>query len=204
MDWVPLQNTAKGKGQLVFAMRQDQTPAMTQPGPWGTSTSGYCLCLVAAWISHAYAGKNFPMDASKVCDNQPWQATWGQTLSETTNAKNWVDQWVSGISPFQMSVSDGLRERRNTNPTASLLHSMAITAYGCYAVTLVRTGGAHALGLRHGRDNRMHLFDPNYGHFAVHDHTLLKAFITWYLGVTGYGARYDAATCVIGIRPPIE
>jgi len=29
MDWKPIQKTAKAREQLIFAMRQDQTPATT-------------------------------------------------------------------------------------------------------------------------------------------------------------------------------
>ncbi|WP_426957926.1 hypothetical protein [Muricoccus radiodurans] len=203
MDWTDLQNTAKTRGQLVFAMRQSQTPAMTQPGPWGTSTDGYCIGLAATWISWCYAGKTFPVDASKVCDNPPWQSTMSQTLSDAMNAAVWTDFWVAATKPFQMGLSDGLRARRETKPSASFIHSIVTQAYGCYGVTLQRSGGAHAIALRHGRDNRMHVFDANQGHFAVRDHTLLKPFLRWYFEKTGYGDRYDKGHGVVGVRPPI-
>ena len=203
MDWTDLQTTARDRGQLVFAMRQEQTPAMTQPGPWGTSTDGYCIGLAAAWISFCYAGKSFPVDAAKVCDNPPWQATQSQTLSDVSNAAKWADFWTAAIQPFQMILSDGLRARIESNPTADFLYAVVTQAYGCYGVTLNRDGGAHAVALRHGRDNRMHLFDANYGHFAVRDHTRLKAFLRWYLMKSGYGARYAKATAIIGIKPPM-
>jgi hypothetical protein len=204
MDWNDRQRKARDKGQLVFAMRQSQTPAMTQPGPWGTSTDGYCIGLAATWISWCYAGKSFPVDSAKVCDNPPWQSTMSQTLSDAALVSNWTDFWNAAIGPFQMTLSDGLRARRESNPTASFIHSIVIQAYGCYGVTLERAGGAHAIALRHGRDNRMHLFDANNGHFVVRDHTLLKDFLSWYLKDTGYDARYDKGCGVVGVRPPIE
>jgi len=204
MDWVPLQNTAKAKGELVFAMRQSQTPAMTQTGPWGTSTDGYCIGLAATWISFCYAGKTFPVDGTQVCDNPPWNATLSQTLSDTTNAAKWLDYWTSAISPFQMRLSDGLRAQRATMLTGNFIHSIVTKAYGCYGVTVSGTGGVHAVALRHGRDNRMHFFDANFGHFAVRDHTKLKAFLDWFWVASGYANNFlEKSVAIVGIRPPI-
>jgi len=205
MDWVRLQTEAKAKGQLVFAMRQNQTPAMTQPGPWGTSTDGYCIGLAAAWISLAYQGKNFPTDSNKVCDNPPWQSTMGQTVSDTTPAKNLTDRWVAAIIPFQMTLSDGLHAKRATMLTGNFIHSIVTQAYGCYGVTVSGTGGAHAVALRHARDNKMHFFDPNYGHFVVSDHTKLKGFLDWYWKASGYDTNFlESAVRINGVRPPIK
>ena len=105
----PIQNTAEANKQLVFAMRQGQTPPMTQPGPWGISTDGYWIGLATARISFCYAGKSFPVDANRVCDNPPWQSTWAQTLSDPGGPKPWLAQRTAAISPFQMRLSDGLR-----------------------------------------------------------------------------------------------
>ena len=203
MIWDDLQKEAKAKGTLVFAMSQAQTPVMTQPGPWGTSFDGFCIGLAAQWILYCYQKKTFPLDGALVCDNPPWQSTLSQTLSDKTAATNWVDFWKSAIEPFQMTLSDGLRATRSTNPTASFLHSIVTKAYGCYAVSLIRAGGAHAIALRHGTDNRMHLFDANEGHFSVRDHTQLKPFLAWYLKKSGYDTRYDKGTHIVGVRPPI-
>ena len=203
MNWDNLQLTAKTNGQLVFAMDQAQTPAMTQPGPWGSSTDGYCIGLAATWIAWAYAGKSFPVDGNKVCDNPPWQSTMGQTLSDAVARTDWTDGWKAATGAFQMTLSDGLRAFRTGKPTAVFLYSIVVMAYGCYGITLRRNGGAHAIALRHGRDNRMHLFDANYGHFAVRDHTQLRPFLTWYLDKSGYGNRYQESTGIVGVKPPI-
>jgi hypothetical protein len=203
MEWDELQKEAKTKGTLVFAMDQAQTPAMTQPGPWGTSFDGYCLGLAVQWVSYAYANKCFPTDASKVCDYPPWQATMSQTLSDTSADTVWPGRWKVTAAECQMTLSDGLRAMRNTKPTADFLYSIVTKAYGCYGVSLVSSTSAHAIALRHGKDNRMHLFDANYGHFSVRDHTVLKAFLSWSLKKSGYDTRYDKATRIVGIRPPI-
>lgn len=203
MDWNDLQKEAKTKGTLVFAMNQAQTPVTTQPGPWGTSFDGFCIGLAAQWMLYCYQKKSFPVDANMVCENPPWQSTLSQTLSDKSGATNWVQFWTAAIEPFQMTLSDGLRATRNTAPTASFLHSIVTQAYGCYGVTLEREGGAHAIALRHGTDNRMHLFDANKGHFSVRDHTVLKPFLAWYLKKSGYETKYDKATRIVGVRPPI-
>ncbi len=203
MDWNALQTEAKAKGTLVFAMNQAQTPVMTQPGPWGTSFDGFCIGLAAQWISYCYAKKTFPVDGSKVCENPPWESTLSQTLSDTSEVTVWPARWKAATSTFQMTLSDGLIATRSTAPTAAFMHSIVIKAYGCYGVTLVRDGGAHAIALRHAPDNRMHLFDANNGHFSVKDHTVLKPFLTWYLKTSGYDTRYDKGTRIVGVRPPI-
>jgi len=204
MNWDNLQRTARTNGQLVFAMDQAQTPVMTQPGPWGTSTDGYCIGLAATWISYCYAGKSFPVDSNKVCDNPPWRSTLSQTMSDAAVRTIWTDGWKAATEPFQMTPSDGLRGFRNSAVTSTFVYAMVTQAYGCYGVTMRRSGGAHAIALRHGRDNRMHLFDANYGHFAVADHTRLRDFLRWYLTTSGYGARYDESCGVVGVRPPIS
>lgn len=204
MIWKPLQITARDKGQLVFAMRQSQTPAMTQPGPWGTSTTGYCIGLAATWASYCYAGQSFPVDANKVCDNPPWKSTMSQTLSDATDAKKWLDYWTAAIEPFQLRLSDGLRAKRSTMLTGAFIRSIVAQAYGCYAVTVSGTAGAHAVALRHGRDNRMHFFDANSGHFVVSDHTRIAAFLDWYWKTSRYDTNFlESTVAIVGLRPPI-
>ncbi len=203
MIWSDLQKEAKTKGTLVFAMNQAQTPVTTQPGPWGTSFDGFCIGLAAQWMLYCYQNKTFPLKGGLVCENPPWQSTLSQTLSDKSGATDWVQFWTAATSTFQMTLSDGLRATRNTAPTAAFLYSIVTKAYGCYGVSLERAGGAHAIALRHAPDNRMHLFDANYGHFSVRDHTLFKPFLAWYLKKTDYETRYDTATNIVGVRPPI-
>lgn len=68
---------------------------------------------------------------------------------------------------------------------------------------LTRSGGAHAIALRHNPSGRMQVFDSNYGHFVVRDHTLLKRFLRRFLKQTGYGKRHDSRHGVVGVRPLI-
>ena len=205
LDWVPLQNTGKAKGELIFAMRQSQTPAMTQPGPWGATQGGYCLGLAATWISYGYEGKTFPLDANKVCDNPPWRSTMAQNLAGDITATNWADYWVEAAKMFNMRLSAGLRATRNHMLTGDCIHSIVTKADGFYGVTVTGTGGAHAVALRHGRDNRMHFFDANFGHFAVKDHTKLKAFLDWYWKASGYDNNFlEKTVAIVGVRPPIR
>ena len=202
MEWNDLQRTARTRGQLVFAMRQSQTPAMTQPGPWGTSTDGYCIGLAATWISRCYAGKTFPVDGDKVCDNPPWNRRMSQTLSDATAAR--AGRTSGRRRPSRSSAPVRRAARAARNQPDCRLHLL----HRDEGLWLLRRHaaaerGAHAIALRHGRDNRMHLFDANNGHFAVRDHTLLKSFLTWFLSTTGYDTRYDQGTCIVGVTPPI-
>ena len=158
MKWDAIQLDAKAKGYLIFGIDQAQTAVLTQPGPWGSAFDGYCIGLAASWISLAYMGKDFPT-ASDACDNPPWQATQAQNLSDAINRVDWTDGWKAATSPFQCTLSDGLRAVRNARPTADFLWSIMSQAYGCYGVTLRGSGGAHAIALRHGRDGRYHLFE---------------------------------------------
>lgn len=200
MQWDHLQKTARSRGTLVFAMDQAQTPVCTQPGPWGNSSNGYCRGLAVLWASYCYKGKSFPANSDKVCDNPPWQAAMSQTVgTDSMTADRWSG-WQASVKVLHMSLSDGLRAWRNTRPTPDFLHSMVTKAYGCYGVRLEAADGVHAIAMRHGRDNRMHLFDANYGHFAVKDHTVLKDFLRWYLDASNY-AREFTATGVVGIVP---
>ncbi len=204
MKWNALQTTAKARGLLVFAMDQSQTPVMTQPGPWGTSTTGYCIGLAATWISYCYTGKSFPVDGSSVCDDPPWKSTWAQNLSDDTAAAKWLDYWTSAISPFNMGLSDGLKAFRSTMLTGAFIRSVAAQAYGCYGITVTGTGGSHGIALRHARDNRMHFFDANFGHFAVRDHTQLAPFLDWYWTASGYGPNFLGSTVgIVGVTPAI-
>ena len=54
----------------------------------------------------------------------------------------------------------------------------------------------------HGRDNRYHLFDPNYFHIALKDKATFKSYVTWYLSQANYDTSYTKRTGVVGIRPP--
>lgn len=80
--------------------------------------------------------------------------------------------------------------------------SVAAQAYGCYGVTLTRPRAAHAIALRQGQDGRLHLFDGDYGHFAVRGADGFRHFLDWYFGRTGYVTRYVTRTAIVGVKPP--
>ena len=58
--------------------------------------------------------------------------------------------------------------------------------------------------LRHGRDNRYHLFDPNYFHVAIKGADTFKSFVDSYLRRARYDTQFEAKTGVVGIKPPIN
>lgn len=203
MQWDSIQTDAKAKGVLIFGIDQSQTAVLTQPGPWGSAFDGYCIGLAASWISLAYQGKDFPV-VNDCCDNPPWQASQAQNLSDAIKRVEWTDGWKAATSPFQCTPSDGLRAMRNKQPTADFLWSIMSQAYGCYGVSLRGSGGAHAIALRHGRDNRYHLFDSNYFHVAMKGVDTFKNFVDWYLKRAGYDKQFESKTGVVGIKPPIN
>jgi hypothetical protein len=203
MNWDAVQLAAKAKGVLVFAMDQAQTDVLTQPGPWGSAFDGYCIGLAANWVSLAYKGENFPFDAAQVCDNPPWQGTLAQNLSDAIKRVDWTDGWKAAVEPLQCHLSPGLRAYQDSKPTAGFLWSIMSLSYGCFGVSLRGGGGAHAIALRHGRDNRYHLFDSNYFHIATKGVDTFKSLLKWYLGASGYDATYTKAG-IVGIRPPIN
>jgi len=202
MQWDDIQKAAKAKGILVYAIDQTQTPARTQPGPWGHVWEGYCAGLAACWIAWAYQGKDFPYK-DQVCDNPPYQATMAQTVDEDAGFHGWVNEWKVLLSPFSCTTS-ALQAERPHAPSAAFICQVLLRAYGCYGVSLRRPGGGHTVSICNGRDGRLHLFDPNYFHVAVKDPCVFQDFVDWWLDQTGYRTRYTEMTGVVGIRPPIN
>ena len=202
MDWTPLHLDAKAKGTLVFAMRQEQLPIGKIPIVSGLTRNGICLGLSISWIAAQYDGGNFS-HSSQVCEWPPIKAVLYHVLAGWSEHAEWTDRWETGGAIEQLTLSSGLRGWRFTRPSASFLYSIVTKAYGCYGVTMWGPWGLHAVALRHGRDNRMHFFDPNYGHFAVKDHTRLKSFLTWFLEKSDYRKGYADGHAIVGIKPPI-
>jgi hypothetical protein len=202
MKWDAIQQGAKTKGVLVYAIDQAQTAPLTQPGPWGSAYDGDCIGLSANWVALAYQGKDFSFSA-QVCDDPPWQATMAQTLSDDSGASTFTGRWKAAVTPFACTA-DGLAAERKGAPSAAFLCQVVFRAYGCYGITLERPSGAHAVVMRNGRDGRLHLFDPNYFHVAIRKPCDFQDFVGWWLAQTGYDKRYTVASYVIGIRPPIN
>ncbi len=210
MEWTQLQQEAKDKGYLVFAMNQAETVQSTEPGPWGAISGGYCLGLSATWAAFAYKGMKFPVEGD-ICVNPPWQATAIQNLvSDSNGITHWTQYWQLGATYWQCGLSKGLRAERHHKPTASFLWSIMSKAYGCYAVTLTRAkqggvkGGAHAICLRHAPDDRYHLFDPNRFHIVVDDAAAFRAFVSRYIYLMGYEKDYPSLTGIVGIAPHVN
>jgi hypothetical protein len=110
----------------------------------------------------------------------PVFATLLPNLSDAAAIVDWTDWWKAAIEPFRCRLSDGLRATREHKPTPSFLYAVASQAYGCYGVYLKRDGDAHAIALRHTRDNPLHIFDANYFHVSapIRD---AKTLLVWYL-----------------------
>ena len=123
MQWDWIQEKAKTKGVLIFAMDQSQTAVQTEPGPWGSAYDGYCIGLAASWVSLAYKGSDFPLDGN-VCDNPPWQSTMAQNLSDAGTFLDWTECWRVSTDPFQCRLSKGLHSLHHGKPSADFLWSI--------------------------------------------------------------------------------
>ena len=82
---------------------------MTQPGPWGTSTDGLLHRPRGGLDLRLLHGQDLPGGRQQGLRQPALESTWGQNLSDDSNAANWIDYWTSAISPFKMGLSDGLR-----------------------------------------------------------------------------------------------
>ena len=116
MNWDAIQNDAKAKGHLVFAVDQAQTAVLTEPGPWGSAFDGYCIGLCANWVSLQYQGKNFPIAADKTCDNPPWQSTQAQNLSDASKSADWTGWWKVASPPSPAAFRTGCAHRARPSP----------------------------------------------------------------------------------------
>lgn len=207
MKWDATQTAAKSKGQLVFAMDQNQLPIGKVPIISSLTEHGFCLGLCVSWIAKQYDGDDF-RHSGQVCEWPPIRAILYQEIAALGPSSVWTDFWKTGGFLEQLTLSSGLRSWRNTKPTSSHIYSVVTKAYGCYGITLEGTNddgsdAIHAISIRHNPDNRMQIFDPNFGHFAVKDHTHLKGFLRWYFKDTGYYVQFHLAHGVVGIKPPI-
>ena len=208
MEWNAIQTNAKSRGHLIFAINQDQSSMRNDPGPWGAIAGGVCLGLSAYWAALGYQGKSFPL-VGEVCETMPWQASLAQNAAAGVGADMpWRDYWTAAAHTFQCGISKGLHATRYGKPTAGFLWSIMSQAYGCYGVTLIGTNDGvvaiHALTLRHGHDNRYHLFDANNFHVAMKGVDTFKDFVHDYLHATNYDKIFWQLTGVTGITPPIS
>lgn len=203
MDWDSVQTGAKSRGQLVYAMDQAQLPMTKWPIIKQLTEGGFCIGLSVTWIAMQYEGEAFPV-SNDVCEWPPFKAIRYQHLAKIEGVPDWTDYWDTAGRVERLRLSDGLRARRDTKANADFIYSIVTKAYGCYGITLGGETSAHAVAIRHARDNRMHFFDPNYGQFVVADHTKLKAFLNWFFPQTSYPDDLAKMTGVVGIRPPIN
>jgi len=208
MQWNAMQLTAKQKGWLVYAIDQSQTAVLTQPGPWGAAYSGYCIGLASQWASLMYRGQDLPF-SNQVCDTPPWQSTMAQNVAANTTAADQTDFWKTTLAGFSCSLTGFKAVRRNHPPSAAFFCQVAFQAYGCYGITMVGPGGAHAVAMRNGKDG-MHLFDANFFHLRINNPSVFQAAVDWWLstppyaGVSAYNAIYTTESSIFGIKPPMH
>ena len=217
-----LLDDAAAMGSLVYQMSQSDTDPLTAPGPWGAIEKGYCAGLVVRWAKLAYAGKDFPYvpaDDSGTLGyffGTDWQATVYQNKlgDHSRVASPQLDReqradYVLGLA--QMRLARDLRESGTGAANGERLTRVASKSYGCYYVSLVGDGAAHAIALRHSKPaagesfGAIHVFDPNNGHFRwTRSVATWPTILTWFMTHSGYAGDYAKAYMIGRIVPSIN
>ena len=209
MTWDNVQTTAKVQNQLVFAMDQAQQTLPIAPPARDTSNAvgGYCMGLSIHWMERIYAGKNLPFNTlTQTYEDIDWTAMSVYEAYLKMPPEVQTQRWHGAASVLRMTANRGLRGQRWLQPAdGKFLCETVGRAWGCYGITLAAKGAAanHAIAVRHARDNTFHLFDANYGHFAVKWIGKFSDFFNWYMQQTGYATAFADGCFVIGINPPM-
>jgi hypothetical protein len=202
--WNAIQEAARKRGVLVYAIDLSQIASQPDPEPLDNvdpiDPSGYRFGLAAKWISLAYQGKDFPF-SGQVCQISPREANVAKTTKVI--AADWISYWKAVTKVFSGTVS-GLKGEHAHAPSAAFICQVVFRAYGCYGVTLEGPNVTHSVAMCNGRDGRLHLFDANYFHMAIKNPDAFQSFVSWWLEKTGYRNQFTQRTGVVGIRPPIN
>lgn len=209
-------------GTLVYYMNQSDTAPLSEPGPWGNITNGYCAGLTVRWIRLAYAGKDYvPHGASwdgvdmPYFDGTDWMATAYQNKMKDLSAQGGTTRASRAdytLSLAQMQLGTELREGSESTPaTGDRLSRVIAKSYGCYYTSLGGADSSHAIAFRHARPKsgsgpgEFHIFDPNTGHFMwIARAATWAGIIEWYLRTTGYKNDFNTAYLIGRATPPVN
>jgi hypothetical protein len=213
--------TAAKHGNLVYYMSQAGTAPMTEDGPWGDATKGYCAGLCVRWIRLCYqdqdfaavGGYNYGGVPVKFFNGTEWQAVQYQNKLRQYFMAVQPDpmteaQYALGLG--QMFLASELREQGAGPATGTKLCRILKQSYGCYLVSLRGERTGHAIAMRHARPPNgkgpgvLHVFDPNCGHFAwqlpaAQWPTILDGF----LSCNGYNKDYKKTYVIGRASPPL-
>lgn len=204
-----LQQAAQQVGILLYGMDQSQTPAMTQPGPWGAATTGYCAGLAMRWIALRYAGYDYRYDRNtKIAANPDWQATRDQNIYENVffapGGRTFPDDYKPAFGQYGLKLNMGRVTRATTRMTGVMLRRAGEAGIGCYFIVITGKGGGHGVAMQNMGNAGWRFFDANFGSFHLSDAPAFEAFIDWFMVRSGYMRNGFLSTdCrIVGIDPP--
>jgi hypothetical protein len=206
-----LQQAALLAGVLVYAMDQSNTPALTQPGPWGAVSGGYCAGLAMRWIALRYAGQDYPYNRkTHLADIPDWQATRDQNVLLNGWTGNFPDDYKANFAKYDLKLNLGLVTRTKTAMSGATLRRAA-RKEGCYFIVIrgraqkpMEPDPAHAVAMQNMGAAGWLFFDANFGEFRFKDAAAFEAFIGWFMRESDYLTNgFLATSCdVVGVDPP--
>lgn len=188
--WGEIQREALARGELVYAMNEG----------WATLSEGmgYALCWIGlrAWDrDYAFSVREEPV-AGPVSDGASAEVSRDQAICRGLG-DSVLRRFETVLRQYGVSVNDR-RYMQTTQPINSRL-VLARISYGdgLYYFEMRRNGGIHALAVQREED-RYHLFDCHYGHFALEGLRNFAAFLDRFLRQADYGRVYGKGTTVAG------
>ena len=205
MDEVQLR--ARGKGELVYAMRQKDTVMSREPGPWGDIRRGFCAGLAMRWIWLRYGDRDYAFDpASLELDLPDWEATRDQNIlldihtAHKFELNQWRELYDKMAQASGMSLNKGRTLERHLTATGEMLRHAAEAGTGCYLINMYGASG-HAVAMQRESGDVFRFFDANRGEFILRGGQRFTGFMDEYMTEV-YKGRFSGLTCVAFINPP--
>jgi hypothetical protein len=207
-----LQQAALRAGVLVYAMDQSNTPALTQPGPWGAVSGGYCAGLAMRWIALRYAAYDYPYNRkTHLAEIPDWQATRDQNVLVDVYAGKFPDDYKTNFAQYGLKLNSGMVTMTKAAMSGAALRRAGAGKEGCYFIVIrgraqrpQDPNPAHAVAMQNMGAAGWLFFDANFGEFRFQDAAAFEAFIGWFMRESGYLTNgFLAVSCdVVGVDPP--
>jgi hypothetical protein len=206
---------ASARGELVYYFNQADSPAVTQPGPWGAiwSTDGYCAGLALKWISLRALNDDLPYDpATLMADSLGhWEATKLHNMDIDLAATNdpvvfgqtlHADPRIDRLRKFEKAYGDNklnilrnvygmqFQTRTPISGTGAIstarLVAQAQREAGFYIIGMWGNGG-HTIAMQSSpTSDTYRLFDANTGHFRISGLARFNEFLAQFVAKMGY------------------
>lgn len=198
-----IQKRAAAAGQLVYALNQSSTDALSGvPGPWGSVQMGFCAGLAIRWIGLRATGRDYPFDATTLyasASGQFWEAIRDQNILIDVEApgNEFLARLETVLRRYGVTVNRTKYEKSRQRVSAAMLDRVLFAGDGLYYLELRRKGGGHSISLERNKTT-YRLFDGNTGHFCIEGLKPFKEFADRFLNETGYQGRYTEGTWILG------